>query len=159
MMMKKTLTALALALLPVGMATAQVQLLVVPRDGSATKRINLDDIKRIDFNPSYDTFSIETADLRWSYSYDFVRSLKFDGLVNAVSAVHQQEDPLHFTYKSGQIIVSGMGDAVTHAVILDLNGCSRVSLPHFDGQPIDVSALPKGAYILRIGGQAFKFLR
>lgn len=52
-----------------------------------------------------------------------------------------------------------MGDAVTHAVIFDLNGCSRVNLPHFDGQPIDVSGLPKGAYILRIGGKAFKFLR
>lgn len=158
-MMKKTIMALALALLPVGMATAQVQLLVVPKDGLATKRINLDDIKYIEFPAPGEAFSIETADLRWSYSYDFVRSLKFDGLVNAVSAVNQQDNPLQITYKQGQIFVSGMGDAVTHAVILDLNGCSRVSLPHFDGQPIDVSALPKGAYILRIGGQAFKFLR
>ena len=158
-MMKKTIMALALAFLPVGIATAQVQLLVVPKDGSATKRINLDDIKYIEFPAPGEAFSIETADLRWSYSYDFVQSLKFDGLVNAVSAINQEDNPLHITYKQGQIFVSGMGDAVTHAVIFDLNGCSRVSLPHFDGQPIDVSSLPKGAYILRIGGHAFKFLR
>lgn len=159
MMMKKTITALALTLLPVGMATAQVQLLVVPKDGTATKRINLDDIRYIEFPAPGEAFSIETSDLRWSYSYDFVRSLKFDGLVNAVSGVNRQDNALQITYRQGQIFVSGMGDAVTHAVIFDLNGCSRVSLPHFDGRPIDVSALPKGAYILRIGGKAFKFLR
>lgn len=158
-MMKKTITALALTLLPVGMATAQVQLLVVPKDGTATKRINLDDIRYIEFPAPGEAFSIETSDLRWSYSYDFVRSLKFDGLVNAVSGVNRQDNALQITYRQGQIFVSGMGDAVTHAVIFDLNGCSRVSLPHFDGRPIDVSALPKGAYILRIGGKAFKFLR
>lgn len=157
--MKKTIMALALTLLPVGMATAQVQLLVVPKDGSATKRINLDDIRYIEFPAPGEAFSIETSDLRWSYSYDFVRSLKFDGLVNAVSSANQEDNQLQITYKQGQIFVSGMGDAVTHAVIFDLNGCSRVSLPHFDGHPIDVSALPKGAYVLRIGGQAFKFLR
>lgn len=158
-MMKKTIMALALTLLPVGMATAQVQLLVVPKDGTATKRINLDDIRYIEFPAPGEAFSIETSDLRWSYSYDFVRSLKFDGLVNAVSGVNRQDNALQITYRQGQIFVSGMGDAVTHAVIFDLNGCSRVSLPHFDGRPIDVSALPKGAYILRIGGKAFKFLR
>lgn len=159
MMMKKTIMALALTLLPVGMATAQVQLLVVPKDGSPTKRINLDDIRYIEFPAPGEAFSIETSDLRWSYSYDFVRSLKFDGLVNAVSGVNRQDNALQITYRQGQIFVSGMGDAVTHAVIFDLNGCSRVSLPHFDGQPIDVSALPQGVYILRIGGKAFKFFR
>ena len=98
-MMKKTIMALALAFLPVGIATAQVQLLVVPKDGSATKRINLDDIKYIEFPAPGEAFSIETADLRWSYSYDFVQSLKFDGLVNAVSAINQEDNPLHITYK------------------------------------------------------------
>ena len=58
-----------------------------------------------------------------------------------------------------QIFVSGLSNAQANATIYDLNGCSRLSLPHYDGQPIDVSALPKGAYILRVGDKAFKFLR
>ena len=97
--------------------------------------------------------------MRWSFDFDKVRCLKFDGLVNDIATATQKESDINISYKEGRIFVSGMGDAVTHAVIFDLNGCSRVNLPHFDGQPIDVSGLPKGAYILRIGGKAFKFLR
>lgn len=157
--MKKTFMALALTLLPFGMASAQVRMLVVPKDGSAAKSFNLDDIRHIDFLGEGNTFSVECATDRWSYDFDWVRCLKFDGLVNDIAAATKKESDIHISYKEGRIFVSGMGDAVTHAVIFDLNGCSRVNLPHFDGQPIDVSGLPKGAYILRIGGKAFKFLR
>ena len=158
-MMKKTFMALALTLLPFGMASAQVRMLVVPKDGTAPKSFNLDDIRRIDFLGEANTFSIACATDRWSYEFDKVRCLKFDGLVNDIATATKKESDITISYKEGRIFVSGMGDAVTHAVIFDLNGCSRLSLPHYDGQPIDVSALPKGAYILRLGDKAFKFLR
>ena len=148
--MKKTFMALALTLLPFGMASAQVRMLVVPKDGGEAKSFNLDDIRHIDFLGEGNTFSVECAT---------DRCLKFDGLVNDIATATKKESDINISYKEGRIFVSGMGDAVTHAVIFDLNGCSRVNLPHFDGQPIDVSGLPKGAYILRIGGKAFKFLR
>lgn len=157
--MKKTFMALALTLLPFGMAFAQVRMLVVPKDGGEAKSFNLDDIRHIDFLGDGNTFSVECATDRWSFDFDKVRCLKFDGLVNDIATATKKESDIHISYKEGRIFVSGMGDAVTHAVIFDLNGCSRVNLPHFDGQPIDVSGLPKGAYILRIGGKAFKFLR
>lgn len=157
--MKKTFMALALTLLPFGMASAQVRMLVVPKDGGEPKSFNLDDIRHIDFLGEGNTFSVDCTDQRWSYNFDDVRCLKFDGLVNDIATVAKSENNVNISYKEGRIFVSGMGDAVTHAVIFDLNGCSRVNLPHFDGQPIDVSGLPKGAYILRIGGKAFKFLR
>lgn len=57
-MMKKTFMALALTLLPFGMASAQVRMLVVPKDGTAPKSFNLDDIRRIDFLGEANTFSI-----------------------------------------------------------------------------------------------------
>lgn len=157
--MKKTLIALALALLPVGMVSAQVQLLVVPKDGSATKRINLDDIKYIEFPAPGEAFSIETADLRWSYGYDFVQSLKFDGLVNDISGINKEEDGIRIRYQGDQILVSGLGNAPVQAVVCDLNGSTRIRIAQYDGQPIDVSALPKGAYIVRVGGKTSKFLR
>lgn len=157
--MKKKIMALALALLPVGMATAQVQLLVVPKDGSPTKRFNLDDIKYIEFPAPGEAFSIETADLRWSYSYDFVQSLKFDGLVNDISGINKEEDGIRIRYQGDQILVSGLGNAPVQAVVCDLNGSTRIRIAQYDGQPIDVSALPKGAYIVRVGGKTSKFLR
>lgn len=157
--MKKTLIALALALLPVGMVSAQVQLLVVPKDGSATKRINLDDIKYIEFPAPGEAFSIETADLRWSYGYDFVQSLKFDGLVNDISGINKEEEGIRIRYQGDQILVSGLGNAPVQAVVCDLNGSTRIRIAQYDGQPIDVSALPKGAYIVRVGGKTSKFLR
>lgn len=157
--MKKTLIALALALLPVGMVSAQVQLLVVPKDGSATKRLNLDDIKYIEFPAPGEAFSIETADLRWSYGYDFVQSLKFDGLVNDISGINKEEDGIRIRYQGDQILVSGLGNAPVQAVVCDLNGSTRIRISQYDGQPIDVSALPKGAYIVRVGGKTSKFLR
>lgn len=157
--MKKKIMALALALLPVGMATAQVQLLVVPKDGSPTKRFNLDDIKYIEFPAPGEAFSIETADLRWSYSYDFVQSLKFDGLVNDISGVNKEENDLQIRYRDGQILVSGLGNEPVQAVVYDLNGSSRIQIARYDGQPIDVTSLPKGAYIVRVGGKTAKFLR
>ena len=79
-MMKKTFMALALTLLPFGMASAQVRMLVVPKDGTAPKSFNLDDIRRIDFLGEANTFSIACATDRWSYEFDKVRCLKFDGL-------------------------------------------------------------------------------
>lgn len=158
-MMKKTFMALALTLLPFGMASAQVRMLVVPKDGTAPKSFNLDDIRRIDFLGEANTFSIACATDRWSYEFDKVRCLKFDGLVNDIATATKQESAVSIAYREGQIFVSGLSNAQAHATIYDLNGCSRLSLPHYDGQPIDVSALPKGAYILRVGDKAFKFLR
>lgn len=157
--MKKKIMALALALLPVGMATAQVQLLVVPKDGSPTKRFNLDDIKYIEFPAPGEAFSIETADLRWPYSYDFVQSLKFDGLVNDISGINKEEDGIRIRYQGDQILVSGLGNAPVQAVVCDLNGSTRIRIAQYDGQPIDVTSLPKGAYIVRVGGKTSKFLR
>ena len=157
--MKKPLLALALMLLPFGMASAQVRLKVIPRDGSAAMSLNLDDIKWIDFLGDGNHFSIETRDLRYAYSFDFVQCIKFEGLLNDISTTRTAESDVRISYKEGQLFVSGMGDAVTHAAIYDLNGCSRVSLPLYKGEPIDVSNLPKGAYILRVGSRSFKFLR
>lgn len=70
--MKKTFMALALTLLPFGMASAQVRMLVVPKDGTAPKSFNLDDIRRIDFLGEANTFSIACATDRWSYEFDKV---------------------------------------------------------------------------------------
>ncbi len=77
------------------------------------------------------------------------------GIILAASA---QENPNRVIVKQ-KYFVSGLSNAQANATIYDLNGCSRLSLPHYDGQPIDVSSLPKGAYILRVGDKAFKFLR
>lgn len=157
--MKKTFMALALTLLPFGMASAQVRMLVVPKDGGEAKSFNLDDIRHIDFLGEANTFSVECATDRWSFDFDKVRCLKFDGLVNDIATATKKESDINISYKEGRIFVSGLANAQANATIYDLNGCSRLSLPHYDGQPIDVSALPKGAYILRVGDKAFKFLR
>lgn len=83
--MKKTFMALALTLLPFGMASAQVRMLVVPKDGGEAKSFNLDDIRHIDFLGEGNTFSVECATDRWSFDFDKVRCLKFDGLVNDIA--------------------------------------------------------------------------
>ena len=46
-MMKKTFMALALTLLPFGMASAQVRMLVVPKDGTAPKSFIIVTLKLI----------------------------------------------------------------------------------------------------------------
>lgn len=74
--MKKTFMALALTLLPFGMASAQVRMLVVPKDGGEAKSFNLDDIRHIDFLGDGNTFSVECATDRWSFDFDKVRCLK-----------------------------------------------------------------------------------
>ena len=104
--MKKTFMALALTLLPFGMASAQVRMLVVPKDGTAPKSFNLDDIRRIDFLGEANTFSIACATDRWSYEFDKVRCLKFDGLVNDIATATKQESAVSIAYREGQIFVS-----------------------------------------------------
>ena len=86
-------------------------MLVVPKDGSAAKSFNLDDIRHIDFLGEGNTFSVECAADRWSYDFDWVRCLKFDGLVNDIATATKQESAVSIAYREGQIFVSGLGNA------------------------------------------------
>ena len=104
--MKKTFMALALTLLPFGMASAQVRMLVVPKDGGEAKSFNLDDIRHIDFLGEGNTFSVECATDRWSFDFDKVRCLKFDGLVNDIATATKKESDINISYKEGRIFVA-----------------------------------------------------
>lgn len=156
--MKKKLLALAMLSVPI-MSVAQVQLVVTPKGGGAATAISLDEIKQINFIGDDTTFGIERQSQRDVFSFDNVQSIKFQGLVDDIAATRVSDDAWRVSYNQGQLTVSGMCDAVTHADIFDLNGCRHMSLPRYSGQTIDVSSLPKGAYILRVGQKTFKFLK
>lgn len=156
--MKKKLLALAMLSVPI-MSVAQVQLVVTPKGGGAATAISLDEIKQINFIGDGTTFEIERQSQRDVFSFDNVQSIKFQGLVDDIAATRVSDDAWRVSYNQGQLTVSGMCDAVTHADIFDLNGCRHMSLPRYSGQTIDVSSLPKGAYILRVGQKTFKFLK
>ena len=38
-----------------------------------------------------------------------------------------------------------------------LNGTQCLAVAQWSGQPVDVSALPKGIYVLKVGNASFKF--
>lgn len=156
--MKKKLLALAMLSVPI-MSVAQVQLVVTPKGGISPVAIPLDEIKQLNFLEDDTYFVLEHLDQRYRFNYDAVQSIKFQGLVDDIAATRVSDDAWRVSYNQGQLTVSGMCDAVTHADIFDLNGCRHMSLPRYSGQTIDVSSLPKGAYILRVGQKTFKFLK
>lgn len=156
--MKKKLLALAMLSVPI-MSVAQVQLVVTPKGDISPVAIPLDEIKQLNFLEDDTYFVLEHLDQRYRFSYDVVQSIKFQGLVDDIAATCVSDDAWRVSYNQGQLTVSGMCDAVTHADIFDLNGCRHMSLPRYSGQTIDVSSLPKGAYILRVGQKTFKFLK
>lgn len=156
--MKKKLLALALLSVPF-MAAAQVQMVMTFKGDFSPASIPLDEIKQLNFMDDDTYFVLEHLDQRYKFSYDVVQSIKFQGLVDDIAATRVSDDAWRVSYNQGQLTVSGMCDAVTHADIFDLNGCRHMSLPRYSGQTIDVSSLPKGAYILRVGQKTFKFLK
>ena len=156
-MMKKTFMALALTLLPFGMASAQVRMLVVPKDGTAPKSFNLDDIRRIDFLGEANTFSIACATDRWSYEFDKVRCLKFDGLVNDIATATKQESAVSIAYREGQIFVSGF--LLKPANEADVrNVLEHLRYPP-ENAPVGIKIQCFGNFEIFVGGRALAFKR
>lgn len=150
------LTVLSLLLLPCSYAGAQtetVERMVVSEQGHTLDKVDLAEVQRISFTE--DAFSVDKKDgTNALYGYKAAVTFIEDDVSGigktAVSAhnikVHARENLIYIEgAKPGSVVVYA------------LNGTRCIGLAQWNGQPVDVSTLPQGIYVLKVDGASFKF--
>lgn len=152
----KRLTTFTLLLLPccyAGAQTTTTERMVISENGTVKDRPMLDSINRITF--AEDGLMVNKVDGKnEKYGYQAVITFIEDD-PNSIGATQATQGNIHVYARENLIYIEGMSQG--RVGVFALNGAQCVSAPHWKGTPIDISALPKGVYVLKVGDASFKF--
>ena len=117
--------------------------------------INFSEFSRIDFRDgnmvlnTEDGLSIPLADLA---------TIHFEENNELVSVESPVEQNVRLTYQKGWLSISGLsGDSSLD--IYSLNGAKVISINNYHGEPVDVSSLTPGVYVVTSGRHSFKIIK
>lgn len=137
---------------------AQTKMIVTSTpDGSATE-FNLKDVKSLTFAPG-NMMVNQWANESNTFMLKNVESIKFQGDPSSVNEVAQDTEALHIVCEGNLLNVLGwtQGQAANVAVY-NLSGQTLISLPCWNGDPIDMVVAPRGIYIIKINNKSYKFI-
>ena len=145
--MKKTILTVAFALSLVGSVFATSLVIVVPYTGES---MNFDDARSLVFGK--DTMSVEGSSKPYSATYSTVRSVVFDesDAVVEVKDDSKSDYSLYPNPAQDEVTVANLenGDRVE---LYTMRGTLLVSFEATESeQKLDITALPKGVYFVRI---------
>ena len=118
------------------------------------KAIPISEIGKITFRET--GLNLHTSDAIEIFDFSALRSIIFGTAQGCVESVNR--DNLKFYVSDGKIGVRGLADK-EQMLLTDMSGKIILVNKHWDGSAIDITFLPKGAYILACGKSAFKFTR
>ena len=166
-MKKSTLLLLALPLLlPVAARAVDGSDVLVVRTSGGDKPSAIDEVRRIDFagdkvNVVYRDTQAPTA----TYAFDDVSAIAFNLLPTGVEAVTAGKPAaaalLLRVMSDGNVLKVSGWDSARQATleVFNLQGMTLARLASWHGQDVDVSGLPAGVYVVKIGNKAAKFIK
>jgi hypothetical protein len=151
---------LALMLMASGNIKAQDDKLVVDHK-NGTNAYSLNEVKRIDFGEN--GIVVKKSDASGdTYMFSDINKITFD-VPSGIEAVQKSGNLLSmFIPKDGNsIIVNGWNDKEKTTVeIFNMGGSTCLKLRSWTGQPIDISSLKSGVYIIKLGkNKTTKFIK
>lgn len=157
MIKQKLFAGLALCTLALGAHAASsddTQVRVVSKDWS-TKNYNIRDLNKIVFQDS-ELSIIFRNNQQSKAAYSDLQKLMFVVQPSGVEDVTTKR--LSMKYMGGAIYVDGWTEGVANVALYDVMGRMYGMIKAWNGEPIDVSHLSQGVYILKIKGYSMKFI-
>lgn len=137
--------------------SADDKVIVVTSNGE--KAYAIDKLARIEIGD--DLVVVDTSDKGTTYAFDEVQKIvvSLDATsVADVNAGNAQQLTLTVAADGTLITVNGWNDGETATMdVYDTGGRSVLHKASWKGEPTDVSALPHGVYVLRVGTHSAKF--
>lgn len=157
MIKQKLFAGLALCALALGAHAASpddTQVRVVSKDWS-TKNYNIRDLNKIVFQDS-ELSIIFRNNQQSKAAYSDLQKLMFVVQPSGVEDVTTKR--LSMKYMGGAIYVDGWTEGVANVALYDVMGRMHGMIKAWNSEPIDVSHLSQGVYILKIKGYSMKFI-
>ncbi len=162
--MKKSILLLLPLLLPVAAWAIDGSDVLVVRTTGGDKPSAIDEVRRIDFagdkvNVVYHDTLAATA----TYAFDEVSAIAFNLMPTGVETVTAGKADgaallLHVMSDGNVLKVTGWDSARQATLeVFNLQGMTLARLAGWHGQDVDVSSLPAGVYVVKIGNKAAKF--
>lgn len=119
-----------------------------------------DEVQRIDF--AGDALNVVSTDgTSTTYAFDEVVKITFEDESTAIQAVTApQKARLTFTIANdgSTLTVNGWDTAAqTSLQLYSVSGANVATQPGWNGQTVDISQLPHGVYVLKVGNRTAKF--
>lgn len=140
-------------------ASADDKVVVVTKQGNQTYDMNA--VDKIDISGT-SLKIVETNGSGTTYAFDSILKIMLtdgtDGIGNTETEQSQNKLTVTVFTDGNTLRVNGWNDSVSAMLdIYDLNGKKLVHAMEWNGQDINISSLPKGIYILKIGTNTAKF--
>lgn len=157
MIKQKLFAGLALCTLALGAHAASSdnsQMTVVFKNWSA-KNYSIRDLKKIVFHGS-ELGIVDLNGKEGKVAYSNLHKIMFVAESSGVEDVTTKR--LSMVYRDGSIYVDGWTEGVANVALYDVMGRMHGMIKAWNGEPIDVSHLSQGVYILKIKGYSMKFI-
>lgn len=162
--MKKSILLLLPLLLPVAAWAIDGSDVLVVRTTGGDKPSAIDEVRRIDFaGDKVNVVYRDTLAATVTYAFDEVSAIAFNLMPTGVETVTAGKADgaallLHVMSDGNVLKVSGWDSARQATLeVFNLQGMTLARLAGWHGQEVDVSSLPAGVYVVKIGNKAAKF--
>lgn len=156
MRLLKRLTVISLLMLPCCYASAQSangESIVISENATELGKVDLSEINRISFTE--EALSVDKKDgTNERYSYKATVSF-IDNSTDGIGKAEAVANNVRVHARENLIYIEGAEQG--RIEVYALNGTQCLAVAQWNGQPVDVSALPKGIYVLKVGNASFKF--
>lgn len=156
MRLLKRLTVISLLMLPCCYASAQSangESIVISENATELGKVDLSEVHRISFTE--EALSVDKKDgTNERYSYKATVSF-IDNSTDGIGKAEAVANNVRVYARENLIYIEGAEQG--RVEVFALNGTQCLAVAQWSGQPVDVSALPKGVYVLKVGDASFKF--
>lgn len=159
--MRKTFTMLLFSMTAILPMTAQSdKSMVVETKNSGTQQFNLSDIRRLDF--SNEGVSVVSVDKDGAtFAFDDIKKITFGSATNGISQIKTEGAPgqsIFISSDGNDLTIKGWNPSVyADLSIFTVGGAQLLNEERWNGQPVNISSLPKGVYVVRVGKRTGKF--
>jgi len=138
--------------------SAQKYMHVTPHSGDKDTYV-IADVSRIDFGDEGITV-ITDADGGQTYTFQAIRTITFNDNTAVTTVKQDPSMTLYHPQGSDFVYVKGWNGTKSLPVrIYAVNGAMVINLANWNGEPIDISALDAGIYIITLDNQSTKFIK
>lgn len=157
-MVKRKVTIATLSFLSALSVNADDKVTVVTVSGETP--YEMESISKIDFSDAGLTV-VSKGESGVTYAFDEIKKIVFSNTstgIEPMTAVQKSKLSLTVDNAGLSVFVNGWGNrGSARLVVYSMSGGTEVNIGEWNGTKVDVSSLPHGIYILKVGNEAVKF--
>lgn len=157
---RKQLMVLLLAVCALPMAAGDGASVVFHHDDGSNESVALEDLHKITFRDGNAVLQLEDGTDDKVMSLDGLHCFVFNDEISSVVRIDADAESVRAYISGGTLRISGYdADNPSHAALYNVSGALLMRFAALATDAIDVSGLPSGVYILKLGNRTFKLYK